>query len=61
MKRYEPKVIEPKWQKKWSEDRVYEVSENSAKQKIYASPMLPYPSGTGLHTGHVRNLSSKRL
>jgi leucyl-tRNA synthetase len=56
-KRYEPKVIEPMWQAKWAEDKTYEVMEDASKQKIYASPMLPYPSGTGLHTGHVRNYS----
>lgn len=57
MKRYEPKNIEPKWQKTWAETRLYEVTEDEARPKIYASPMLPYPSGTGLHTGHVRNYS----
>jgi leucyl-tRNA synthetase len=57
MKRYEPKNIEPKWQKTWAETRLYEVTEDKARPKIYASPMLPYPSGTGLHTGHVRNYS----
>ncbi len=57
MKRFEPKVIEPKWQKIWAENATYETSEDSDKPKIYATPMLPYPSGTGLHTGHVRNYS----
>lgn len=57
MKRYEPNIIEPKWQAKWAEDNTYGVTEDTSKQKIYASPMLPYPSGTGLHTGHVRNYS----
>lgn len=57
MKRYEPKELEPKWQKKWQETKLYEVSANSDKQKIYATPMLPYPSGAGLHIGHVRNYS----
>ncbi len=57
MKRYDPTTIEPKWQKKWAESKLYEVDQDSSKQKIYATPMLPYPSGTGLHTGHVRNYS----
>ncbi len=56
-KRYSPKDIEPKWQKIWADSRIYEVAEDTGRQKIYASPMLPYPSGTGLHTGHVRNYS----
>lgn len=57
MKRYEPKVIEPKWQTTWAHDKIYEAKEDPSKEKIYASPMLPYPSGAGLHTGHVRNYS----
>jgi leucyl-tRNA synthetase len=57
MQRYNPKDIEPKWQQKWAESKLYEVTEDPSKPKIYASPMLPYPSGTGLHTGHVRNYS----
>jgi leucyl-tRNA synthetase len=56
--RYEPKVIEPKWQAVWAENKIYEVtSDDTSKEKVYATPMLPYPSGTGLHTGHVRNYS----
>jgi len=57
MKRYEPKVIEPKWQAYWDEHKTYEVTEDTTKPKINASPMLPYPSGAGLHTGHVRNFT----
>jgi leucyl-tRNA synthetase len=57
MKRYNPKDIEAKWQAKWTEDKVYEAVEDAERPKIYATPMLPYPSGTGLHTGHVRNYS----
>jgi leucyl-tRNA synthetase len=57
MQRYNPNEIEIKWQKAWSESRLYEVTEDAGKQKVYATPMLPYPSGTGLHTGHVRNYS----
>jgi leucyl-tRNA synthetase len=57
MKKYTPKDIEPKWQKTWADNKTYEVTEDATKQKLYASPMLPYPSGTGLHTGHVRNYS----
>jgi leucyl-tRNA synthetase len=57
MKRYNPKDIEPKWQQQWEDTKLYEVNEDSTKQKIFASPMLPYPSGAGLHTGHVRNFT----
>ena len=57
MQRYNPKDIESKWQTWWADNKIYEVSEQSDKPKIYASPMLPYPSGAGLHTGHVRNFT----
>ncbi|MDQ3093860.1 MAG: leucine--tRNA ligase [bacterium] len=57
MKRYNPKDIEPKWQAQWAVDKIYETVEKPGKTKIFASPMLPYPSGAGLHTGHVRNYS----
>ncbi len=55
MKRYNPQEIEPKWQKYWAANKTYEVTEDSTKPKIYATPMLPYPSGAAMHVGHVRN------
>ncbi len=55
MQRYNPKEIEPKWQQKWAEDKTYHVDlQDTTKPKFYGFAMLPYPSGTGLHTGHVR-------
>jgi leucyl-tRNA synthetase len=57
MKRYDPKTIEPKWQKIWQDTALYDADDTSTKPKVYATPMLPYPSGAGLHTGHVRNYS----
>ncbi len=55
MQRYNPKEIEPKWQRKWTEDKTYHVDlQDNTKPKFYGFAMLPYPSGTGLHTGHVR-------
>jgi leucyl-tRNA synthetase len=45
--------IEQKWQKKWEEKRIFEVSEKSKKKKYYVLDMFPYPSGTGLHMGHA--------
>lgn len=55
MKRYNPSEIEPKWQQKWDESKLYEVSADPSKQKMYISGMFPYPSGAGLHTGHARS------
>ncbi|MFW6378427.1 MAG: leucine--tRNA ligase [Nanoarchaeota archaeon] len=49
------KKIESKWQEKWDEDKVFEVSEDNAKEKYYILEMFPYPSGSGLHMGHAFN------
>ena len=47
--------IAKKWQKKWEEKSIFRVKENSKKKKFYCLEMYPYPSGSGLHMGHVRN------
>ena len=53
MQRYNPSEIEPKWQKVWQDQNVNHVEIDNDKQKIYISPMFPYPSGAGMHTGHA--------
>jgi len=47
--------IEQKWQKKWEEKKIFEVSENSKKTNFYILEMFPYPSSSGLHMGHALN------
>ncbi len=47
--------IEKKWQKKWEEEKVFQVDERSKKKKYYVLEMYPYPSASFLHMGHVRN------
>lgn len=57
MKRYNPKDIEPKWQNRWEEDGIYNVDFDSDKPKYVGFGMFNYPSGAGIHVGHVRNFT----
>jgi leucyl-tRNA synthetase len=50
--RYSPAAIEPKWQKRWEDERTFEAVRHPGKPKMYALDMFPYPSGSGLHVGH---------
>lgn len=55
MEKYNHKKIEKKWQKHWAAKGLFEAKENKGKKKFYGLIEFPYPSGDGLHTGHLRS------
>ncbi len=54
MSEYDPKKIEAKWQKIWAESGIYKSSEDQDRPKFYVLNEFPYPSGEGLHVGHLK-------
>ena len=55
---YNPHLIEKKWQKKWEENETFKAVTGSEKPKYYNLVEFPYPSGSGLHVGHIRAYTS---
>ena len=51
---YNHSEIEKKWQKKWESENSFKVNLDKNKEKFYMLVEFPYPSGVGLHVGHVR-------
>ena len=54
---YDFKTAELKWQQKWEESGVFHAEDNSEKKKFYALVEFPYPSGAGMHVGHIKAYS----
>ncbi|MBQ7536122.1 MAG: leucine--tRNA ligase, partial [Stomatobaculum sp.] len=55
---YNYKKIEPKWQAKWEEAGLFHAEDFSKKPKFYGLVEFPYPSGAGMHVGHIKAYSS---
>ncbi len=58
MKSYNPKNIEKKQQKAWESKKIYQAKDSSKKKNYYCLVEFPYPSGDGLHVGHVRSYTA---
>ena len=61
MKDYSPREIEAKWQRIWEEKELFKAKDFSDKPKFYGLIEFPYPSGAGLHVGHIRAFTSMEV
>ncbi len=55
--KYDFSVVEQKWQKKWEDAGVFHAEDGSDKPKFYGLVEFPYPSGAGMHVGHIKAYS----
>ncbi len=57
-KYYDHEGVEKKWQAKWDEAGIFKAEDGSSKPKFYGLVEFPYPSGAGMHVGHIKAYSS---
>lgn len=60
-KEYQFEAIEPHWQKYWADNASFHAKEQPGSPKYYILDMFPYPSGAGLHVGHVENFAGSDI
>lgn len=55
--KYDFSAVEAKWQKRWEEAKIFEAKDDYSKPKFYGLVEFPYPSGAGMHVGHIKAYS----
>ena len=55
--KYNFREVEPKWQEKWEAAKAFHAEDHSTKPKYYTLVEFPYPSGAGMHVGHIKAYS----
>ena len=59
--KYDFSAIEKKWQDKWDEAKIFNAEDHSDKPKFYGLVEFPYPSGSGMHVGHIKAYSGLEI